>query len=124
MRVEMLTVPDCPNGPVFRERLMLALAGRADVELTEYVVDDHADAERRGMHGSPTLLVDGHDPFAAPGTPAGLSCRLYRGVDGWAGGAPSVEELRQVLRLPRQAPAVHLGVAGRPLGEGSAVEET
>ncbi|EST18308.1 alkylmercury lyase family protein [Streptomyces roseochromogenus] len=97
MRVEMLTVPDCPNGPVLKERLALALAGRADVELTGHVVDGQAEAERRGMHGSPTLLVDGRDPFAAPGTAAGLSCRLYRGADGRVDGAPSVEALRQVL---------------------------
>ncbi|WP_331744321.1 alkylmercury lyase family protein (plasmid) [Streptomyces sp. NBC_01136] len=97
MRVEMLIVPDCPNGPVLRERLGLAVAGRTDVELTEHVVDDQAEAERRGMHGSPTLLVDGRDLFAAPGTAASVSCRLYRGAGGRIGGAPSVEELRQVL---------------------------
>ncbi|MGW8881125.1 alkylmercury lyase family protein [Streptomyces mirabilis] len=103
MRVEMMTVPDCPNGPVLRERLVLALAGRTDVELTEHVVDDQAEAEHRGMYGSPTLLVDGRDPFAAPGTEAGLSCRLYRGADGRIGGAPSVEELRQVLGTTTRA---------------------
>ncbi len=97
MRVEMLIVPDCPNGPVLKERLELALAGRTDVELTEHVVDDQSEAERRGMHGSPTLLVDGRDPFAAPDTPASVSCRLYRSADGRIGGAPSVEELRRVF---------------------------
>ncbi|MFJ5117394.1 alkylmercury lyase [Kitasatospora sp. NPDC088548] len=97
MRVEMLLVPDCPNGPVLKERLALALAGRSDVEVAEHVVEDQAEAERRGMHGSPTLLVDGRDPFAAPGTAASVSCRLHRGADGRIGGAPSVEELRQVL---------------------------
>ncbi|SOE06621.1 alkylmercury lyase family protein [Streptomyces sp. Ag109_G2-15] len=110
MHVEMLTVPDCPNGPVLRERLILALAGRTDVKLTEHVVDDQAEAERRGMHGSPTLLVDGHDPFAAPGTAASVSCRLYRGTDGRVGGAPSVAELRRVLGTPAT------GVANRAAG--------
>lgn len=97
MRVEILTVPDCPNGPVLKERLMLALAGRAGAELIEHVVDSQAEAERRGMHGSPTLLVDGRDRFAAPDSECSVSCRLYRGADGGIGGAPSVEELRQVL---------------------------
>jgi hypothetical protein len=97
MRLEILTVPDCPNGPVLKERLTIALAGRAGVELIEHTVDSWAEAERLGMHGSPTLLVDGRDPFATPGTTAGLSCRLYRDADGRVGGAPSVEELRQVL---------------------------
>lgn len=78
MRVEMMTVPDCPNGPVLKERLVLALAGRTDVELTEHVVDDQAEAEHRGMYGSPTLLVDGRDPFAAPGTEAACPAALPR----------------------------------------------
>ena len=29
------------------------------------------------MTGSPTLLVDGADPFARPGQPPSISCRLY-----------------------------------------------
>ncbi|WP_224281255.1 alkylmercury lyase family protein [Streptomyces sp. LS1784] len=97
MRVEMLIVPHCPNGPVLRERLELALGGRTDVELAEHVVDDQAQAERWGMHGSPTLLVDGRDPFAEPGTAASVSCRLYRGADGRIDGAPAVEELQRML---------------------------
>ncbi|KUM99487.1 hypothetical protein AQI95_38895 [Streptomyces yokosukanensis] len=100
MRVEMVTVPDCPNGPVLRERLALALVGRTDVELTEHVVDDPPEAERRGMHGSPTLLVDGRDPYAASGAAASVSCHLCRGADGRIRGAPSVEELRRVLGTP------------------------
>ncbi|MGW1073025.1 hypothetical protein [Streptomyces sp. NPDC002537] len=112
MRVEMLTVPDCPNGPVLRERLALALAGRTDVEFTEHVVDDQAEAERRGMHGSPTLLVDGHDPFAAPGAAASVSCRLYRGADGRVDGAPSIEELRRVLDAPATGGAARDRVRG------------
>ncbi|MCY0940481.1 hypothetical protein [Streptomyces antarcticus] len=97
MRVEMLTVPDCPNGPVLKERLALVLPGRTGVELTEHVVGDQEEAERRGMHGSPTLLVDGRDPFAGPDTAASVSCRLYRGTDGPAGGVPGIEELRHVF---------------------------
>jgi hypothetical protein len=49
------------------------------------------------MHGSPTLLIDGQDPFADPDTPSSLSCRLYRAPDGRQQGAPSVADLRGVL---------------------------
>ncbi|MER7693054.1 hypothetical protein [Streptomyces sp. NPDC097610] len=115
MRVEMLTVADCPNGPVLKERLAFALADRADVELTVHVVDDQAEAERRGMRGSPTLLVDGRDPFAAPGTAASVSCRLYRGLNGRIGGAPSVEELRQALGTTATTGAYQ---AARRAGQG------
>lgn len=94
----MLTVPDCPHTPLVRERVAAALAGRpAEVELVEV----HAEAEARqwGMTGSPTILVDGVDHFAVPGTPASLSCRLYRDGDGDGrpDGAPSVEALRQAI---------------------------
>ncbi|WP_405798485.1 alkylmercury lyase [Streptomyces sp. NBC_01506] len=95
-RITVLTVPDCPNGPVARRRITAALAGRtAEVELVE--VRDEAEAARRGMTGSPTILVAGVDPFARPGTPASVSCRLYRHPDGTTDGAPSVAELRQAL---------------------------
>jgi hypothetical protein len=49
------------------------------------------------MHGSPTLLINGVDPFAAPGQAPGLACRLYRDVAGRAAGAPTVEALRRAL---------------------------
>jgi hypothetical protein len=53
------------------------------------------------MHGSPTLLIDGRDPFAGPGAPASLSCRLYRDETGRLGPAPSVDEFRHALAAAR-----------------------
>ncbi|MFE2095039.1 organomercurial lyase [Streptomyces sp. NPDC059460] len=95
-RITVLTVPDCPNAPLALERITAALDGReADVELVE--VGEEAEAARWGMTGSPTVLVDGVDPFAVPSAPASVSCRLYRDEEGRAAGAPSVEELRKAL---------------------------
>ncbi len=65
--------------------------------VTRQVITDAAEAARWGMHGSPTLLVDGQDPFAAPGAATALACRLYRGEDGRLEGAPTVAALRLVL---------------------------
>ena len=31
-----------------------------------------------GFHGSPYVLLDGHDPFAASDPPIGRACRIYR----------------------------------------------
>lgn len=77
MKITVLTVPDCPNAPLVRERIAAALAGlQAEVELIE--VREQAEASRWGMTGSPTILVNGVDPFTVPGTPASVSCRLYR----------------------------------------------
>ncbi|MGW1711042.1 hypothetical protein ACWCP8_37700 [Streptomyces sp. NPDC002206] len=44
-RITVLTVPDCPNAPVARERINATLDGReAEVELVE--VRDEAEAAR------------------------------------------------------------------------------
>ncbi|MFE5374081.1 organomercurial lyase [Streptomyces mirabilis] len=96
MRITVLTVPECPNAPLAQERIEQALDGRAaEVELVE--VADEAQAARLGMTGSPTVLIDGTDPFAAQGTAASVSCRLYRSPDGRTEGAPSVADLQRAL---------------------------
>ena len=49
------------------------------------------------MRGSPTLLIDGRDPFAVPGAGPALACRLYETEDGRLYGAPTVAALRRAL---------------------------
>lgn len=96
VQIQILYVPDCPNLPTTSSRLQAALQGsgrRAVVE--EIEVASVEDAERVGMHGSPTILIDGHDPFAS-GDEVSLSCRLYRRESG-AGGSPTVAQLTAVL---------------------------
>jgi hypothetical protein len=99
MKLVILQVPDCPNAAVLETRLAPLLAARSDIVLTRQVVTGQADAERLGMTGSPTLLADGVDPFAAPGQPPSLSCRLYRDEHGRPAPAPSPSQLRAALRL-------------------------
>lgn len=53
-------------------------------------------AKQYGFRGSPTLLVDGVDPFTDLDAPIGLSCRLYATEHGYAG-APTLDQLRAVL---------------------------
>jgi len=64
-------------------------------------VSDEAAAVRAGMHGSPTLLVNGTDPFARPGDAPSLSCRIYRDAAGRPAPVPSLEELREALAAAR-----------------------
>ncbi|MFE7215888.1 organomercurial lyase [Streptomyces sp. NPDC057611] len=114
MRITVLTVPDCPNAPVIEERIARALDGRsADVELVE--VADQERAARLGMTGSPTVLINGVDPFAVPGTPASLSCRLYRGAAGRVDGAPSDTDQRDALNAadPADDECPPMDAAGR-----------
>lgn len=98
LELSVLVVPDCPNDSVLVERLGQVLADYPDTRVTRQVVRDEAEAVRLGMRGSPTLLVNGIDPFAAPGSPASLSCRFYRDESGPSQGAPSVAALRRVVQ--------------------------
>ncbi|MGV9386445.1 hypothetical protein ACWDRB_62330 [Nonomuraea sp. NPDC003707] len=125
LELTVVTVPDCPNAPVLEERLARVLAelqavlragsvvraAGVRVSISRQVVTDAEQAARWQMRGSPTLLIEGTDPFAAPSTPAGLACRMYRDERGRAQGAPSVAALQQVL-----GPALQLA-AGRTTGE-------
>ena len=99
MRIEVVAVTDCPHrsAAVARVYEALQITGRADVVVIEREVGDAAAALAMGMRGSPTILVDGRDPFAHDGGEPSVSCRLYRSADGVAG-APSVAELVEVLR--------------------------
>lgn len=100
MRIEVLHVPDCPNLDRARDRLHEALrtAGiSASTHQTE--IDSPEAAARVGMRGSPTILVDGTDPFASATPEGSLSCRLYRTPEG-VEGAPAVAQLVEVLSMP------------------------
>jgi hypothetical protein len=97
MTLQILQVPDCPNVALLRQRLEALTGTAADVEVTVRVVEDEQEATTVGMTGSPTVLIDGVDPFAEPGQAPSLSCRLYRDAEGRVSGAPPVSALRQVL---------------------------
>ncbi|MGC2998207.1 hypothetical protein ACPF8X_07380 [Streptomyces sp. G35A] len=75
---------------------MLDELGLHDTTFITRTIADQAEAERLGFTGSPTILVDGQDPFTEPGRAAGLTCRVYRTPDGLAG-LPATGQLRQVL---------------------------
>ncbi|WP_199547706.1 alkylmercury lyase family protein [Streptomyces sp. N35] len=143
MRITLLTVPGCPGERPARERIAAVLAGRTGevetagkesvrevtgevetvgketageetVEVVTVEVRDEVQARALGMRGSPTILVDGTDPFAVPGAEPSLSCRLYRGADGTADVAPTVEDLRAALTGGRGCG--ERGGSGRPAG--------
>jgi Alkylmercury lyase len=97
MQLTVLTMADCPNAPVLDDRLAAVLDGRPGVSVAHEVIRDESEAARWGMHGSPTLLIDGANPFAEPGQPPSMSRRLYRDDDGQPAGAPSAAQLRQAI---------------------------
>jgi hypothetical protein len=97
VELTLLTVPACPNAAVFEEQLAAALAGHPRGVVRRREVADEREAAEAGMHGSPTLLIDGVDPFAQPGQAPSMSCRLYPDADGHLAGAPPVQALRQAM---------------------------
>jgi hypothetical protein len=81
-----------------RLREALRAEGVADIEPILERVETPEDAERLRFIGSPTILLDGEDPFAEGTEPSfGLTCRVYHTPDGLAG-TPTLEQLRTVLR--------------------------
>jgi hypothetical protein len=97
MEIDVLYVPDCPNLDLLRGRLLEALARTGvDAAVRETEVSSEESAHALGMHGSPTLLINGRDPFAGGDEATSVSCRLYR-TDGLIQGAPTVSELVAVV---------------------------
>ena len=96
MRIDIAHVPDCPHVGLARSRVREALeqTGR-DAVVREVVVASEEAATARGIQGSPTILIDGSDPFRSVDAPS-LSCRFYPAPDGMQG-APSVEALVAAL---------------------------
>ncbi|MDP8017650.1 alkylmercury lyase [Prescottella equi] len=100
MKLEILQVPECPNVVLLERRIAEAVAGeQIDITIIHRVLNDQAGAAEAGMTGSPTLLLDGKDPFAEPDSVPSVSCRLYRADGGGIDGAPSIAALRAALNL-------------------------
>ena len=109
----VLSVPGCPNVPLLEQRLAEALAGWPAVTVQRLIASAD-EAARCGMCGSPTLLVNGHDPFAVPGSVPALACRMYDGEGGRLEGAPTVDALRRVLEQAGLRASRRAGTTGTP----------
>jgi hypothetical protein len=98
VRVELLYFDGCPHWRLADERLTEALRvlGRADVRVERRRVETAEQAEELAFLGSPTLRIDGTDPFATGREQVGLSCRLYPTASGLSG-SPTTEQLLEVL---------------------------
>jgi hypothetical protein len=95
MDVELLVIPDCPNTEPALRLVLDALAdlGLDDVRARVTVVDSAGP----GFAGSPTILIDGTDPFASSTPASGLACRVYPGPSG----LPSLSSVRAALAAAR-----------------------
>ena len=96
MDVTLLYFDGCPNWHDADTHLRTLQDEVPDLRVTRRIVDTPEEAERTRFRGSPSILIDGVDPFADADAPVGLSCRLYRTPDGPAG-SPTLDQLRKVL---------------------------
>jgi hypothetical protein len=99
MQVEVLVVPDCPNAETTATVVRRALDefGLSAVPITTVLVTSQEQAEQAGFVGSPTIMIDGRDPFADTSQKPALTCRLYR--DGATlTGTPPAEHVRRAIQ--------------------------
>lgn len=94
--ITVLHVADCPSVTPLLERLEAAatLAG-LPITTTLRLVESDEDAVALDFPGSPTMLIDGADPFPTGGGPS-YGCRLYE-FEGRIDGAPSTSQLTAAL---------------------------
>jgi len=96
MDVTLLFFDDCPNWKVADGHLATIARKLPRVAVSHHVVDTPEEAERVGFRGSPSILVDGVDPFADSDAPVGLSSRVYQ-TPGGPAGSPTLEQLLAVM---------------------------
>ena len=94
-QLELLYFPDCPHWRVADERLR-DVANRLGLSVEYRLVTTSDEADRVSFRGSPTILIDGVDPFAVGDEPIGLSCRIYPTPGGYAG-SPTTEQIAAAL---------------------------
>jgi hypothetical protein len=96
-RVELLYFDGCPHWRVAEARLrQVLLAGGRGGKIELRKVATPEQALRLEFRGSPSILIDGRDPFAGESAPIGLACRVYKTEDG-PQGSPTVAQLRAAL---------------------------
>lgn len=98
MKITIQYFDGCPHWRLADERLrnVLRSESRTDIELDYQLIDSGEAAKHVGFRGSPSVLIDGVDPYVTGQEPVGLSCRVYRTERG-SEGAPSEAQLRAAI---------------------------
>lgn len=103
MEIELLVVPDCPSEAAAAELIQTAVTDTGvQAIVTRTIIATQDQAQQRHFVGSPTILLNGEDPFARPDAPVAVACRLYSTPDGLRG-VPELRDLRQALKRVAQA---------------------
>lgn len=97
MEITLQYFDDCPNWKVTDAHLRTLISDHGlDATVSYQLVDTPEAANEQGFRGSPTVLIDGFDPFADRAAPVGLSCRVYQTEQGPAG-SPTLNQLEAAI---------------------------
>jgi hypothetical protein len=96
MKIVLQYFDGCPNWEITRRYLRTLVEEGMEATLDYELIDTQERAEERGFPGSPTVLIDGVDPFADGTLRPGLACRVYPTEKEWAG-SPTLEQLREAI---------------------------
>lgn len=96
IRITLQYFDGCPNWETTDQTLAALLAEGWDATVERELIDSDDQAKKRGFPGSPTVLVNGVDPFAGGEMPPALACRVYQTATGSAG-SPSIDQLREAI---------------------------
>jgi hypothetical protein len=97
MEITLQYFDDCPNWKI-TDQTLKDLIDRHDlgIAIRYQLIDTPEAADEHSFRGSPTVLIDGADPFLVSEAPVGLSCRLYITENGPAG-SPSLDQLESAI---------------------------
>ncbi len=95
MRVTLQYFDGCPNWQTTDAHLR-RLRGEHEIEVDYELIDSIERAEEAEFRGSPTVLIEGVDPFADEEAPVGLACRIYQTDDGLSG-SPTLRQLQDAV---------------------------
>src|SRR5256885_1385122 len=84
MKITIQYFDGCPHWKLADERVRHVLGDFSsdDVTLEYQFIDSPETADQLGFHGSPTILIDGLDPFITGVEQVGMTCRVFRTEDG------------------------------------------
>jgi hypothetical protein len=96
MKITLQYFDDCPNWQITDRHLATLFAEGLQATIKYQRIASHEMAIESSFRGSPTVLIDGNDPFADDRESYGLTCRIYA-TDSGPAGSPTLEQLRAVI---------------------------
>ena len=99
MKIEVISIPGCPNHHPTLERLKALLRSEAVLaDVREILIDNESTAQASGFFGSPTVRVNGKDIEPPTVFRSSISCRIY--ADGT--GVPPEALLKLAIRSAKK----------------------